>query len=124
MTLFLQQTKAAGQSGLVQYQNFANAANCHRLELGYGSEDGELGSPDTRGFEGQVVETGNGTSGAAEVKGGTGAGAVKVEGLGRSALDMHMQLKYIRAKVYVKRVLLSAGSLAVRLQNCNKVGGA
>jgi hypothetical protein len=49
---------------------------------------------------------------------------VKVEGFGRSALDMHMQLKYIRAQVYVKRVLLSAGSLAVRLQNCNKVGGS
>lgn len=124
MTLFLQQAKAAGQGGLVQYQNFANAANCYRLELGYGSEDGELGSPDTRGFEGQVVETGNGTSCAAKVKGGTGAGAVKVEGFGRSALDMHMQLKYIRAQVYVKRVLLSAGSLAVRLQNCNKVGGS
>lgn len=124
MTLFLQQAKAASQSGLVQYQNFANAANCYRLELGNGGEDGELGSPDTGGFEGQVIETGNGTSGAAEVKGSTGAGAMKVEGFGRSALDMHIQLKYIRAQVSVKRVLLAAGSLAVRLQNCNKVGGS
>lgn len=94
MTLFLQKAQAAGESGLIQYQDFAYPGNGNGLELGDSGKDGKLGGTQAGRFEAEVIQASDGAGGTAKIEGGTGTGAGEVEGSGISALDLHIQVKY------------------------------
>jgi len=96
--LFLQEAKAARQCGLIQDQDFAYAGHCDGLKFCDSGEDGKLSSTDAGGFKSQVVQASNRTSCSAEIERSARTGAFKIERMGESALDLHIQLKYKRGK--------------------------
>ena len=83
----MQKAKAAGEGGLIQHQDFADAGNGDGLKLRDGGQDSELGGSEAGRFEAEVVEASDGASSATKVESGTRAGAGKVERIGGSALD-------------------------------------